>query len=1053
MKYIALLSLLVFIFTALPSFGVEILWKKNLNVGLPDTPMVYADITPDPGYELAFATTSGKLAVCSIQGDIVWVASGYLVFCNPPTVADLFPGDGLELLAINAQGILTCFSSSGEELWQYSFPSGVDWCQTTLVATDLDRDDQVEILGGDKDGHFVCLDRFGFEKWTFSVPGGFHCPPVVGDLDNDGFPEIVITSPDGHLMALSHEGKISWEKSLGCDNISGPVIADLDTDGIPEILVGGKDAQLHCFSNHGDLKWKSSLERETDSSIAAGDLCGDEALEIVCMDLAGNCFCFDADGKQLWKKNFGMRSRRPPSLADFNGDGEMEVLVSGYFSEYALLSSDGEEIERFAGASTNGGAALIDYQGRLAAVIPGESGILTCLTWQKEVSPEFPEVLWGLYRFDMEQTGFVPPNTPRERRRISETPPDNNTDSYKQILSSLRNNVRILRHQIQAFSAMEDELAEYDIQLHDLLLTKSAFLKRLSEGEECLEEVDSVSAEQLLLTARRIAVALESADPIQKRVEAIMNLREGQGIPRLVLWPTNPWWHIRGIEEEREDWLRSKEISLSLYRNEVESGAVNLLNLDNRSVAVRVLAPKRMGGDESPAITCYEVISVPTEMEDYSDDALSELNKAGTICVGPGETRQVFISVDSSQAAAGDYECDIVCSPVAVRSSPLSIRIKAKVLDLDIQKATAPKVCTWGYVYGSVIKDYPEEAWRDRIAHGNNVIVITTHYLPAVTYDERGQLTSEPDFSRLGEFVRERPGAFFLFHNYGPTLQGPKDQGRFSEPYNKAFAVWVHKLVTFLKGQGVGYDGFALYPVDEPGLSPGLVDLHIQYAKLAREADPKILMYTDPVLGADMDDIRRMADYVDIWCPNRMGFLLDEDPRLDVMKKNSVMLWTYECLHHAKHRAPLQYYRGFAWLAELRGLSGFGFWSYCTSSDDPWEFPAKRGHDYLLIYPGNGIVTSRRWEACRDGSEDMRAVTILKALMKEKGDDKRSKAQGVIRAAAEELGGFCIYDGKSKGIDLYGKDWLTPERVDKEWAAYRKHRRQIAEATLDLLSK
>ena len=234
------------------------------------------------------------------------------------------------------------------------------------------------------------------------------------------------------------------------------------------------------------------------------------------------------------------------------------------------------------------------------------------------------------------------------------------------------------------------------------------------------------------------------------------------------------------------------------------------------------------------------------------------------------------------------------------------------------------------------------------------------------------------------------------------------------------------------------------------------MDLHIQHARLARETDPKVLIYTDPVAGADMDDIQRMCGYVDIWCPNRNSFLLkDDEPRLDVMKANAVAMWTYECMHHAKQRPPLEYYRGLAWLAELRGLSGFGFWSYCTSADNPWEFPYKRGHDYLLVYPGNGVVTSRRWEAVRDGSEDLRALSILKqaieaAAAQSVPPEKIAEAKRVIQDAAEELGRFALVSDGIDAIEINGRDWVTMERVDAEWEAYQRHRQRIAEATLAL---
>ncbi len=1054
MSFNLLLTGMLYSLTGSVGFCAEVLWEKDWGLGLPDTPAVIADITADPGFEIAFATTNGKLVVCSVQGELLWVAKGYSTFCNPPTPANLFAGAGHEILAINMHGNLICFSSKGEELWNYPFPSAVDWCQTTIVAADLDGDSTVEILCGDSKGQFVCLDRYGIEKWKFEVPGGFHCPPAVGDLDGDATPEIVITSPEGSLLALDNRGKVIWDKPLGCDNISGPVIVDVDGDKQVEIIVGGKDAKLHCFSNTGDLKWESPLEKESDSSISVGDIIGDQRLEILCMDLAGNCFCFDADGKELWKKNFGMRSRRPPSLADFNGDGQIEVLVSGYFSAYVLLSNQGEELDRVAGQPTNGGAVLVNYDGRLAAVIPGDGGKFSCLTWQKEKSAELPKILWGMYRYDVGQTGFVSGENPYKEPKAA--PADASNKSFNTIISSLKEVLPDVKQKIDDFSGMRERFDANQIDLPGLLRTEMLLTKTLQTGEDCLKRIGKASHEEVLATCQRTFNALESLKLLEKRAKAILEMEKDGSIPKMAVWSTNPWWHIRDVGEETDEWLGAKDIALSLYRNEVESGAFNIMNLEDHPVTVRVLAPSSLGEGNGPVLRLYEVISVPTEMEDFSDDALSEMNQAQTIHVAPGETRQIFVSVFSEGAPAGAYECDITVAPIAVESNPMPIHLKAEVLDLDIMDGEAFKLCTWGYVSGSLIRDYPKEAWENRFAHGNNVIVITTNYLPQVFYNENGEITSELDFDPLRQFIKDRPGAFFLFFNYGSSLKGPKEFGRFSEPYNKAFNVWAHKLVEVLKELGIGYDGFALYPVDEPGLRAGLVDLHIDYAKLARAADPKILMYTDPVDGAKMDDIQRMADYVDIWCPHRGSFLInDEEPRLDVIKQNAVKIWTYECWHHAKHRPPLEYYRGLAWLALHRGLSGFGFWTFCTSQDDPWGYPIKRGHDYLLIYPGKGIVTSRRWESCRDGSEDMRAVSILKKHIEEKANDPKAKevvdeARKTIDAAAKALGQFCIDESKLKGIDRYGRAWIKPKQVDQELEAYREHRKKIAKMTLKL---
>jgi glycosyl hydrolase family 123/putative pyrroloquinoline-quinone binding quinoprotein len=1058
--------------------AVEILWKKDFHLGIPDSSILQADITPDPGLELVLTTTIGKVIVCDVEGKILWCKGGYGVICNSPTPADLFPGGGSEILVENKQGIITCLSSEGDELWQYALPTGLDWNQTTIVATDLDRDGHLEIVAGDTNGFLVCLDRFGAEKWSYAIAGGFHSPPAAGDLDGDGFQEIVVTSGDGRLLALSHAGKLLWSADLGCDNISGPVIADLEGDGAYDILVGGNDAHLHCFStaappvqstDAGDkvdetdagaarvlpgmtLKWQARLgTKGIDSTISVGDLNQDGKLEIVCLDLDGICVCLDPHGRELWRNNFGVRSRRAPSLADFNADGKIEILVSGYFPAFTLLSATGTKLETVPAAITNGGATVVDYHGRLAAIIPCDNGEIYCLTWQKEpVEPAAP-VLWGSYRVDSGQTGLVA----KVSGDLAPVTPAIGTEAAR-VTQRIEKQLQQVEKTSADLAALAQKLAAKDVEIDQLSRARLELFDLRRVARQFMQQVDNASEEQALMLARQIERALDQACKPRDSAVRILQLADGTKIPKLVAWTTNPWWHIRDVAEEFPQQLHSRKIKLFLYRNEVAAGAVNLLNLENRPLAIRIKAPARMGGETGPRVRLYEVLSVPTEKEDYADDALSGLGQARTIHIAPGETRQIFVSVRANKAAAGSHECEIVFAPVVFPMQPVSVHLQAEVVDLDIRDGTAPHLCTWGYVHSSALKDYPKKVWRDRIDHGNNVINVTGNFLPPAPYNESGELTAELDFDRLGEFIRQRPGGFFLLLSYPGVFRGPQGSAPFSTAHNRAVKAWITRLVDYLRTEGIGYDRFGMYPVDEPGLRPGLVDLYINYAKQIRAADPNVLMYTDPVDGADLEDIKRMAPWVDIWCPNRNGFLLkDNDPRLQVMKDNAKMMWTYECMHHAKHRPPLEYYRGQAWLAELRGLTGIGFWSYCTSADDPWEFPLQRSHDYLLVYPGRGVVTSRRWESVRDGVEDMRALAILKKLIAEKkGDDQAvATARKVVEEATEELGRLCTEPngtGDSLESSVVATEWMTPKRADAEWNAYRRHRRRIAEATMAL---
>ena len=349
-------------------------------------------------------------------------------------------------------------------------------------------------------------------------------------------------------------------------------------------------------------------------------------------------------------------------------------------------------------------------------------------------------------------------------------------------------------------------------------------------------------------------------------------------------------------------------------------------------------------------------------------------------------------------------------------------------------------------MYRSRLKDFEDISLIDRTAHGNNVFV--TSFVPTVTYDETGKLTSEIDFTKHDDYVkRYSPKGMILFHNAGgPTGPG----GQESEAYKKAYTTWMRHWVAHLKEMGVDYHGYAMYPVDEPGLNDGLVDRYLSNAKLTRKADPKVLMYANPVGRITKEELTEMIPFVDIWCPNRVGFLLDSGAdKLKIMKDTGADIWNYECEGNAKHQSPLGYYRGQSWLAWHHGLTGIGFWSYCTSAADPWYHP-KSTLDYLLVYQGNDtVVASKRWEAIRDGVEDYAMLNALQEAVASAQQANRSpqavrQAKALLAEGASAIAQFC---GLDKDGTVPGKGGIPGVRViaDKRFQSIQEIRSQIAQ--------
>ena len=544
--------------------------------------------------------------------------------------------------------------------------------------------------------------------------------------------------------------------------------------------------------------------------------------------------------------------------------------------------------------------------------------------------------------------------------------------------------------------------------------------------------------------------ALEDSEAVLDLVRGAVALRERCTGP-LLACAANPWAAFGGIEEAVAGRTPPPALSVRAFKNEKESAALNLFNFGNapRTLRVELGAFTAEGGEESvPArdvIALCEVTAVPTQTMDMSSDALPLVNQANTLTLPAWAARQLWFTLDTASLDPGDWSCSIRLRTL----EPESFELTA-TLDLTVWNAAMPekhplRLCHWGYVHSSYLRDQPDAALEDQVAHGTSVFVGL--FPPQATYDENGELVGDVDFTAHDAYVRRHaPHGIILFCGYQGGVKGP---GGFGSPaYNKAHVAYLRAWVAHLVELGVAYDGFALYPVDEMGLRPGLVEHYLACAKLAREADPNILMYSDPAPGVTVAELEESRPYVDIWCPST-GFFFQEDlaGKVEVMRSTGNTMWSYACAGHAKHLSPLGYYRGQSWLAWGQGLKGIGFWSYCTTRDEPW-YSAKANAEHTFSYPGNGVVTSKRWEAIRDGIEDYSMLSALReaaesAAARGVAPDAVREAEDLLEKRAAALAGFPneTAPGVNPGITGFDDFRLL---VDTQWKMIESIRRDVA---------
>ncbi len=261
----------------------------------------------------------------------------------------------------------------------------------------------------------------------------------------------------------------------------------------------------------------------------------------------------------------------------------------------------------------------------------------------------------------------------------------------------------------------------------------------------------------------------------------------------------------------------------------------------------------------------------------------------------------------------------------------------------------------------------------------------------------------------------------------------------------------------YLDAKGWDKNSYAFYPLDEPGLKYGKnVPILITAAELIREADPELRIYTDPVTTLCWEDFKNIDPLIDVWCPNMrlVQGLLTGDPRMEQIMKSDEPIWSYECIGFVKSLSPLRYNRANTWRAKYFNLDGIGFWTHSTTGTDHWFGGNTVIDEYALVYPGDTPVPSVRWEAVRDGLEDITAIAMLEQeIERNRGLSKKSE---LIKSAekAIKIAQVDIMELSDRAF-VHGRDYLK-KGDRKTWHSwtdifmYQRHRENIARLTLAL---
>ena len=1051
---------------ALDGKGSEI-WHHDVG-GIFFFPPTIADVTGDAKVEVLVLNRAGTLqCLDGATGKLIWevILPGRFEWGTTTLAAGDVDGDGgNEIVTGDADGTVYCLRGSGEQLWVFKGDIGLITCP---AIADLDGDGKAEILVGGNKTPLVCLSSAGKELWR--VKDGIGGSPFVYNLDGQGAPEIV-TGINTNLTALDAAGKTLWSCPMKKTIDSALSIGDANGDGEVEIYAVDLAGYLVCLSPKGQVRWSASVEERVRRSPSIGDVDGDGKNEILVAGYSSAVHVFDAEGRL---------KVRVPLPGQSNATATLAVLGDLGLCAIVPLTSGPVQVLRWPGTKSDASVIWPEfrYNAMRTGSIPADlakkpveltvdfgrmyvganliKAVVTnperrALTVRIEVVREKGEPWVGVVESSEEhiehQLSYTISNAEAVNLTLACT-----VSEGKRALTGRTRTAHVVPFQKEIADA-GNAIKEVEARLSKLIdrngiEEKACFLKTKIEGlRERVAAAGTMEETDRIKLRDELTSLIGKTDALQNLAKAAEEAAATGSTVRVCA--ANPWAPFGGLDELAEGRLGPADMTVEAFGGETESAALNVFNLSSEPRSFRVDVEGLKQGDtvvpSLKAIVLHETVGVPSEMREFSADALPRLNPANLLEVPAWGARQLWINVNTRELPQGDWTGRVHLKSVDIAPVETSANLSVKVWNTRVPEKQALRNCGWGYVHTSLLKDYPEEALADQVQHGTNVFVAT--FAPEAKFDASGNLVGEIDFRDHDAYVkRHAPHGFILFCGYYSSLKGPAPIE--SDIYGKAYVQWLRAWVKHLAELGVGYDGFALYPVDEPGLSEGLVNLYLRAAKLAREADPKILLYTDPVARITADELRSMLPYVDIWCPNRGGLILQKinAEKLDIIKNSGKTVWTYECEANVKHQSPLGYYRGQAWLAWHHGITGIGFWTYCTSPDNPWFLPPQ--HDYMLVYPGTGVVSSKRWEAVRDGVEDYSMLVLLKQVVEAKGSSAKPEdlvaAKRLLSERAIVVGNFCGVDTDKTEP---GKEGLPGTRrvEDRRWAEVQSVRREMA---------
>ncbi len=1022
------------LFTCLDGGGKEV-WHAQLKGPSSWSASVVCDLEGDGNFEVIQTDETGTVwAFAALTGKPLWQTKLRGIPVSP-AAGDL-DGDGkAEIVVATGEGIVTALNSNGQVLWERKVGGSSQSWATSAPVIFAGADGRGRVAAASSDGQFFCLDSKGEVLWQRATRGAAASTISVGDLDLDGRADICFITQIGVIYRFDESGRVIWEIDMQGRSLAPGAMIDLDGDGKLEYALCTQDGFLQILNDAGEFLHRSHFNNRTiNVTPTFGDVSTDSpGLEmLVTGGESGITFCFgtsaatnavahwksyrgDARNSGSW---FGLRQSVAIQMLPVNLNAD--EMLTGQSLRFSIQNPQPGEQPLTATAA----CVQPDGARQMATTI--------VLGKQGELLMPVDVIAPGNFHFTWTLAGSGGHTLASGERTIFLQPFVNERALVVRTLTALRSAADIAEEKLPlSAKALLREASSLELEAKEVAPLQDVVPGSGSGAAHAALEKTSA----LVARAKR---GLAIADVIRKATAL-------GPATSLVAFEGTMWENRRVDEQLPFGAANPLRIERTAVPDEHEPVALNLFNVTDHELLVRARMDPLTNG---VIVTPHRSVGVPTSLGEVSWDALPELDETGTLTIPSLTSRELWLDVDLGATKPGEHQIrlrlqalngagvlDAPTHPHSVPPPETAVEIALRVLPFAMAPTGDSRLCTWAA---------PDEAnLPDLLAHGNNVFPVA---LPEVKYDAQSRLANS-DFSKLDPVLGRLRGKDVVLLLMGlPALHG--DVG--SQPYRADLTKFLDELVARMAGAGFDTNHFALYPFDEPGgVGWNLVNQLVAFGKQVREVNPDVMIYVDG--GGELPMFQAMSSCIDIWCPS-IYMLAETTPLMDVVRKSGKMLWSYNCAYgysrpvgpNLKNMNLIGDYRAAALFAFRHGATGIGFWCY-NQGGDPW---GRVDMEYMLVYPGRTKpVTSRRWEAVREGIEDAR---ILAALRKRLADEGEAKLPDAARARIRHLLEVSLPDALDQSyLEMtrgLGRNVIDASNNDATIGALRREMVECAEA-------